>query len=286
MAQRRAFSLVELLIVIFIVTVLAALLFPVFVRVKQSAGQVAWAENIRQVSLSTSLYINDYDDRYMVARYNPEPEQESTSDRTWVQAVLPYIREFDLFICPADGTRQSDRGLGDPNVMTGDSFARFYEASMRSNIGYNFIYLSPIYQIEDTWLSSPKTSTSISNPAQMLMFGETAWEIINGYPSGGGHYLIIPPCRFEEDGRGVKDSFGFEDVPSRSFYTADLEWNSDDKNPSQGGLYAWYRGNVNIAFADGHMKALNKDQLVSGCDVKENWEGFIKNSDSYIWDNH
>jgi prepilin-type N-terminal cleavage/methylation domain-containing protein/prepilin-type processing-associated H-X9-DG protein len=56
----RAFTLVELLVVIAIIVVLIAILLPVLVRVKQQAQQTACASNLRQLGQAMTMYTDQY----------------------------------------------------------------------------------------------------------------------------------------------------------------------------------------------------------------------------------
>lgn len=54
--MKRGFTLIELMVVIAIITVLAALTFPVFKRVKQSASETETRADLRQAWLALALY--------------------------------------------------------------------------------------------------------------------------------------------------------------------------------------------------------------------------------------
>ena len=58
-----AFTLVELLVVIAVIAILAALLFPVFAQAREKARQAACASNLRQIGMAFAMYTEDYDER-------------------------------------------------------------------------------------------------------------------------------------------------------------------------------------------------------------------------------
>lgn len=242
---------------------------------------------MRQVSMGSMIYMADYDDRYMIARYAPDDASSAEHDRTWVQSVLPYTREFSTFLCPVDDTRDPSFGIFDADLVPGDTYARYYEASKRSNIGYNYLYLSPLVR-DGEWQSRPRLSTEISDPGKTLVFGESAWEIEGGKPTGGGHYLIVPPCRYTVDGQ-VRDSFGLGDIDNGEVYVPHLRWLSQagvEQEFQAGGLYPWFGEKVNVIMAAGQIRQVPMEQVTTGCDVKPDWTGLITNSSDYLWDIH
>ena len=56
-----AFTLVELLVVIAVIAILAALLLPTLARARASAKSAACKSNLRQLGLVLSMYVSDYD---------------------------------------------------------------------------------------------------------------------------------------------------------------------------------------------------------------------------------
>lgn len=63
----RGFTLIELLVVIAIIAILAAILFPVFARARENARKATCQSNLKQIGAATRMYLQDYDETYMVA---------------------------------------------------------------------------------------------------------------------------------------------------------------------------------------------------------------------------
>lgn len=70
----RAFTLIELLVVITIISILAAILFPVFAQAKAAAKGIACLAGVKQLGLAVEMYKTDNDDMYFPAmEYDPLP---------------------------------------------------------------------------------------------------------------------------------------------------------------------------------------------------------------------
>ncbi len=61
--RKSGFTLIELLVVIAIIAILAAILFPVFARAREKARQASCLNNVKQLSMATVMYAQDYDER-------------------------------------------------------------------------------------------------------------------------------------------------------------------------------------------------------------------------------
>lgn len=59
MNPRRGFTLIELLVVVGIISLLIAILLPVFSAAREGARTVACASNLRQLHLAFSQYVAD-----------------------------------------------------------------------------------------------------------------------------------------------------------------------------------------------------------------------------------
>lgn len=282
--RNQGFTLIELIIVLAIILVLAAILFPVFAAVKGSANKTVCAANFRQAWVATNLYFTDYDDRLMPTNHQPT-EMNSRADRTWVQLILPYINEFDSFQCPSDtGQRPKPEATFDQDLIPGDTASRYYQASQRSNIGYNYLYLAPVVKVNDVWVVQPHAWSDVSTPAQSLMFIDTVYELRGGHPTGGGNYLAIPPCRYENNDGGKVDTFFSTPAGVKEAWTLSNGWTSNpNSNFVYGGAWPWHMGRITVIRMDGSTKAINPQELSAGCDVKDQWGGLIQDGSKYIW---
>lgn len=106
----RGFTLVELLVVIAVIVILAALLFPVFAQVREKARQASCLSNLKQICLAVMMYAQDYDETYPrdVTRCSDGPTADPCSqwnpDRRLEARLRPYIRNTGLFACPSATT--------------------------------------------------------------------------------------------------------------------------------------------------------------------------------------
>lgn len=115
----RAFTLVEMLVVISIIALLAAILLPAFLMARGKARQISCSSNLRQIGQAMAQYIGDYDGRFPRAidpsdKYTPQnwdglPEfQAQTLQMPLLQDVLqPYVRSRQIFACPSDSGFQT-----------------------------------------------------------------------------------------------------------------------------------------------------------------------------------
>jgi prepilin-type N-terminal cleavage/methylation domain-containing protein len=109
--MRRAFTLIELLTVMAIISILAAIIFPVFARAKAAAKQSTCISNLRQIGDSIEMYMDDSDDIFPSAvdpsdKYDPSmwaafPQFEAMIPTMPLlsDAVQPYLKNHEVFHC-------------------------------------------------------------------------------------------------------------------------------------------------------------------------------------------
>lgn len=114
MTNRRGFTLVELLVVVGILAVLAAILFPVFARAREKARAAQCTSNLKQLGLAIEMYSADYDDLFP---WGIDPADEFLPEiwsgfPAWQALIptmprlkdvlLPYTRNREIWHCRSD----------------------------------------------------------------------------------------------------------------------------------------------------------------------------------------
>ena len=116
MRSRSGFTLVELLVVVAIIAVLAAVLMPVLARSREKARSTACLSNLKQLSLALEMYLADYDEVFLFAQMRLPPGV-TVRDHYWGRAtggswdaiyliwpnqLMPYVRGDQIFRCPSN----------------------------------------------------------------------------------------------------------------------------------------------------------------------------------------
>ncbi len=96
--RRKGFTLIELLVVIAIIAILAAILFPVFQKVRENARRTACLSNTKQLAIGAIQYEQDSDEK------TPGGVDANGLGSGWAGQIYPYIKSTGVFKCPDDST--------------------------------------------------------------------------------------------------------------------------------------------------------------------------------------
>jgi prepilin-type N-terminal cleavage/methylation domain-containing protein len=108
---KRAFTLVELLVVVSIIALLIAILLPSLKRAREQAKDTLCRANLKQLGLCTHYYAQDNKDRLPWIQGNAPPLWSSGPYRQYQQIIRywPYVKQLKLFICPSAKTPSTSK---------------------------------------------------------------------------------------------------------------------------------------------------------------------------------
>jgi prepilin-type N-terminal cleavage/methylation domain-containing protein/prepilin-type processing-associated H-X9-DG protein len=161
MARRKAFTLVELLVVVGIIAVLVALLLPSLSRARENARRVVCLSNLRQLGLAMQMYLNNNKLKF------PAPGTAMNND-DWIHwedtrnpndgRLVPYQgRQFvaDHYLCPSD-------------ILENHRGSYKYSYSVNWNICR-----------KERWPGAQFPVNKVPRQSEMILFVDESWETID-----------------------------------------------------------------------------------------------------------
>jgi len=163
------FTLIELLVVIAIIAILAAILFPVFAKVREKARQTMCLSNEKQIGLGMMMYEQDYDEYFPASTYFSGISVVNGQQINTMMLVVPYLKATHVWACPSNPYSKFAMNYG----TTADAYCSY---------ALNMQLFDSIY------FGAPHTSGFIDKPANKIMVGESV-AYANGSaapPAGNG----------------------------------------------------------------------------------------------------
>ncbi len=162
-----AFTLIELMVVITILGIMTAILFPVIAQARQQSKIVVCMSNSRQIGNAMQMYNQDFDDRLPFLAYNTFQRtskydsfycgRPKSCQPRWADMILPYCKNARIFACPVDQTSQASKGSNKVLISYG------------LNI-YSYIYMGG-HLSSSVWGPGPSLS-EIPNPSERILVTE------------------------------------------------------------------------------------------------------------------
>ncbi len=282
--NKRAFTLIELLVVITIIAILAAILFPVFTQAKAASKKTVAIDNLRQITIASTMYQGDYDDQ-IVLNFASSP----LSYFTWQDLLQPYAKSYGIMFDPVSPYQNQDPvnatdywasfgmlpeaaavGPGYPNYLTRQS--AWFQNYAQANLNYDGLAgtsIDPFGWAGGNYNTVPggvpsRTPESIARPAETAMFFTSGnwdgWHGVFGQQVGFGY------CGGWGD---VTESYyGFQPRHTGGTNTCVVATRATD----------YGKGMAVVMFADGHAKSLGSSALLQ---ADPNGGGFLR----YWWPN-
>jgi len=96
---RGGFTLIEMIVVVAIMLILSAMLFPVLEAVQGKAERTSCLCNLRNLGMASRLYADDNDGRIVPASIAGPPGYYGIC---WDSTIQTYLRNEQILICPCD----------------------------------------------------------------------------------------------------------------------------------------------------------------------------------------
>lgn len=233
--RSRGFTLIEILVVIVIVSLLAALMFPAFARAREKAQAAKCVSNLRQLSLAWLSYAGDNDGRLVAGKLSPEQSLETglPADAEVLWPTL--LRDY----------------LGDPLLRSTTYQITWGGPLMCPTLQRKMKRSSPW---SDEW-----SCASVS-------YGINVWATMNYVPWGfyGWDRLVSIP-RPAETIVFVDSANTSNPNVVQGWYLAGPSWGQQDVD-------CRHSGGANAAFADGHVAWMPESMLIDDS-FNYNYEG-------------
>jgi prepilin-type N-terminal cleavage/methylation domain-containing protein/prepilin-type processing-associated H-X9-DG protein len=175
-ALRRAsgFTLVELIVVVAIIAILAALLLPALTRSKSEATSVKCLNNLRQMAIAARVYVNDNSDSYPIAYFTAP-----------VNGVM-YSYNWDFTTSAGrviPGLLWQGQGMAQIQQCPAFSGAANWLADPYTGYNYNTSYIGH-GQAES--IPKPAKGSEVHHSSQTALFGD------GQYASGADKFMRAP----------------------------------------------------------------------------------------------
>ncbi len=216
--QQRGFTLIELLVVIAIIAILAAILFPVFQKVRENARRTSCVSNEKQLGLAFTQYLQDSDERYQPIAININGKYISN----WGQEIYSYVKSTGVYACPDNVEASTFRSDGNGYNLGG---------GRTGTPATGFPYLPVSYAINYDIEQSYDENSKLPNG------GGNGIPILSGSVDAPSNKILLTET-IDEYGMGYWD------------------WNDFGNGPGTYRGFPVHSGRWNCLFIDGHVKAL------------------------------
>ena len=263
--RRRAFTLIELLIVIAIIAILAAILFPVFAAARENARATTCANNLKQLGLAFTQYAQDYDETY--------PIDVSGVNGVWIgwdTLVSPYVGlqanytatgtnaapTSAFYLCP-DDTLPHYNGGSTSQTVEGRSYAEAAEL-YDGGFAHACITGTCYYSVGGGQVFPGRQTSEFPSTSTTFMLVEQ--HSIGNFMGSSNFFYCFGPFNSIEPGGGIAGSTSSDTQDCAGYVSGTSVTYSC--TTAQALEAPSHKGGWNYLYVDGHVKWLLPNQTL------------------------
>jgi prepilin-type N-terminal cleavage/methylation domain-containing protein/prepilin-type processing-associated H-X9-DG protein len=263
--RTRGFTLIELLVVIAIIAILAAILFPVFSKVREKARQISCNSNMHQLGLAFEEYESDSDENMPCGAVTSAGLNEGFG---WAGELFPYVKNVAVYDCPDDTTVARTNTFGGTTyTLQPISYAYNQNLTFPPSTGWGLgTSVSTLTAPSSTVLLYEITSQDVTNPTCTSSFCFSVADLSTTDEVGGTNvFPALSLSIMSPAGIGTQcGNDASQYVPQATGYTGGA-FQSAFQDPSQfTGPDGRHSTGSNYLACDGHVKWLKGGAVSTG----------------------